>query len=143
MTNLVYFSNGDTGYTRAFIKRLELPALEIPSLIKDAKEFLVSDPYVIVVPTYKLGGTHGKSDTTLPRQVASFLNIPENRNLMRGVIGTGNRNFYEDFAVSADTISRKTGVPILHRVELSGSDRDVEETRERLDKFWQVLKLAT
>lgn len=140
MSNLVYFSSGATGYTHAFIERLGLPAERIPFNLKESQEFRVYEPYVLVVPTYKLAGTHGNKDTSLPRQVASFLNIPENRDLLRGVVGAGNRNFYTDFGVAADTISTKTGVPIIHRIELSGSDEDVKETKERLNKFWQLVQ---
>lgn len=143
MTNLVYFSQGVTGYTDTFISRMGLPAIRIPELIKDAKEFVVHDQFVLVCPTYESERAHGAGRTLLPRQVASFLNIPSNRELMRAVVGTGNRNFYTDFAGSADEISRKTGVPILHKVELAGTDREVIETRSRIEEFWLTQRSAT
>lgn len=142
MTTLVYYSRGITGYTNTFVDRLELPAYRIPELIKDAKEFKVSEPYVLICPTYESERAHGSGRTLLPRQVASFLNNPKNRELMSAVIGTGNRNFYTDFAGSAIEINRKTGVPILHQIELAGTDKEVLETRNRIEEFWLTQKSA-
>lgn len=142
MTNLVYYSQGVTGYTNTFINRLELPAVRLPELIKDAKDFRISEPFVLVCPTYESERAHGIGRTLLPRQVASFLNIPENRELMRAVVGTGNRNFYADFAGSAVEINKKTGVPILHQIELAGTDREVFETRNRIEEFWLTQRSA-
>lgn len=139
---IVYFS-GATGFTHRFVEKLELPALRIPQKIKEAQEFVVEDPYVLIVPTYEIMGTRGENkgkNNYLPRQVASFLNIPSNREKMVGIIGAGNRNFYDEFAFSADVVSRKTGVPILYRIELAGSEEDVINVKEGLNRFWETTK---
>ena len=103
-------------------------------MTRDAKEFTVDEDFVLIVPTYG-------SDTQgyLPRQVKVFLNNPHNRARMLAVVGAGNRNFYDEFAVAADVIHKKTGVPILYRIELEGSDSDVENVKERLDRFWDQV----
>lgn len=139
---IVYFS-GATGFTHRFVEKLELPALRIPQKIKEAQDFVVEDPYVLIVPTYEIMGTRGENkgkNNYLPRQVASFLNIPSNREKMVGIIGAGNRNFYDEFAFSADVVSRKTGVPILYRIELAGSEEDVINVKEGLNRFWETTK---
>lgn len=139
---LVYFS-GATEYTHRFVEKLELPAVRIPTRIKDAQTFTVEEPYVLIVPTYELEDVHGSKGTSyLPRQVACFLNNTENRDKLRAVIGAGNRNFYTDFAKSADTISAKTGVPILYRVELSGTEDDVTIVKAGLNTFWEAIRSA-
>lgn len=104
----------------------------------------MSTPYVLLTPTYGIGGSHGKAGIAghLPRQVASFLNIPDNRSRLLGVIGAGNRNFYDEFAYAADIVSQKTGVPILYRIELAGSEEDVDKVKEGLNTFWDHLKLV-
>jgi len=71
----------------------------------DRNSITATQPYVLMVPTY--GGGEGRA--AIPRQVRSFLNIKENRNLLQGVVGFGNRNFGEHFCKAADLISAKTG----------------------------------
>ena len=131
---IVYFSSV-TEYTARFVAKLDMPSVRIPLMTREAKEFTVDEDFVLIVPTYG-------SDTQgyLPRQVKQFLNNPHNRDRMVGVIGTGNRNFYDEFAYSADVIHNKTGVPLLYRVELSGSEDDVKNVKEGLNTFWHQLK---
>ena len=51
---------------------------------------------------------------------------------MRGVVGFGNTNFGEHFCKAADLISQKTGVPVIARVEIFGTDDDVNKVKERM-----------
>lgn len=62
---------------------------------------------------------------------------PHNRQLIRGVIAAGNRNFGEAFARAGDVISQKCGVPYLYRFELMGTQQDVENVRKGVNEFWQ------
>lgn len=87
-----------------------------------------NSPYVLFVPTY--GG--GSDRSAIPRQVRRFLNVPENRDLLRGVVGFGNTNFGEHFCKAADLISQKTGVPIIARIEIFGTTDDVIKVKERM-----------
>lgn len=138
---IVYFSS--SGFTHRFVEKLELPAVRIPRSIKEATTFEIAEPFILIVPTYELEDVHGEtkgSKKYLPRQVIQFLNNPVNRAMMVGVIGTGNRNFYDEFAYSADVISKKTGVPLLYRVELAGSEDDVKNVKEGLNRFWEHRK---
>lgn len=135
---IVYFSS--SGFTHRFVEKLELPAKRIPRSIKEATTFEVEEPFVLIVPTYELMEVHGENKGVkkyLPRQVIHFLNNPANRAKMVGVIGAGNRNFYDEFAYSADVVSKKTGVPILYRVELAGTEDDVKIVKEGLNIFWE------
>ena len=87
-----------------------------------------TNPYILFVPTY--GG--GSDRSAIPRQVRRFLNVPENRDLLRGVVGFGNTNFGEHFCKAADLISQKTGVPIIARVEIFGTQDDVIKVKKRM-----------
>jgi protein involved in ribonucleotide reduction len=102
-------------------------AIRIP-IDWDSGGITVDQPYVLLVPTY--GGGEGRA--AIPRQVRSFLNIRENRKLLKGVVGFGNTNFGEHFCKAADLISAKTGVPVIARVEIFGTDDDVNKVKERL-----------
>jgi protein involved in ribonucleotide reduction len=125
--DIVYFSNY-SGNTKRFVEKLnEHNAIRIP-IDRSDRDIAVDRPYVLLVPTY--GGGEGRA--AIPRQVRSFLNIKENRNLLQGVVGFGNRNFGEHFCRAADLISAKTGVPVIARVEVFGTEYDVEKVKERL-----------
>ena len=133
---IVYFSNVSE-YTKKFVDRLGLPAVRIP-VRKTESMPVVSDPYVLIVPTY--GGSleiTGKNGAAVPRQVVAFLNNAHNRNLCRGVIAGGNTNFGSDFGRSGNVISKKLEIPYLYRFELMGTQEDVIRVREGLEEFWQ------
>jgi protein involved in ribonucleotide reduction len=126
----VYFSNY-SGNTKRFVEKITSNALRIPIGTSKSTDdpIRVLHPFVLVVPTY--GG--GREGSSIPRQVKAFLNIPENRELLRGVIGMGNTNFGEHFCKAAEMISEKTGVPILAKVEIFGTQDDVDKVKERLE----------
>jgi protein involved in ribonucleotide reduction len=124
---LVYFSNY-SGNTKRFVERLNGSAFRIPISDSDSRDLVMDSEYVLFVPTY--GG--GSEKAAVPRQVRRFLNVPENRNKLRGVVGFGNTNFGEHFCRAADIISSKTGVPVIAKVEIFGTPEDVERVKERL-----------
>ena len=131
---IVYFS-GASGFTHKFIEKLGLPAQRIPLLSKEAELFTVDEDFVLIVPSYG-SNTQGY----VPRQVVKFLNNKANRDKLRGVIGAGNTNFGSEYCLAANIVSEKCQVPILYRFELAGTPEDVSTTRERIEKFWEVLK---
>jgi protein involved in ribonucleotide reduction len=89
---------------------------------------VVNNEFVLFVPTY--GG--GSEKSAIPKQVRRFLNIEQNRNLLRGIVGFGNTNFGEHFCKAAEIISKKTGVPIVARVEIFGTEEDLDKVKERM-----------
>ena len=125
---IVYFSNY-SGNTKRFIEKLGFPSTRIPIDWYEHTPLVVDYEYVLVVPTY--GG--GSKASAIPRQVKKFLNVEQNRNLLQGVIGTGNTNFGENYCKAAALISAKTGVPIVARVEIFGTEHDVQKVKERLE----------
>ncbi|QUS35171.1 class Ib ribonucleoside-diphosphate reductase assembly flavoprotein NrdI [Falsirhodobacter algicola] len=125
MARLVYYSSG-SGNTRRFVDRLGLPAIRI------AGEIRVSEPYVLLTPSYSDGEGRG----AVAKPVIRFLNDPENRALIRGVIASGNLNFGEHFALAGKIIAAKCKVPLLYSFELAGTDDDVARVKQGLDTFW-------
>ena len=128
---VVYFSNY-SGNTKKFIEKLNMDAIRIPIDWDPAHPVYVNQEYVLMVPTY--GG--GSDNAAIPRQVRKFLNIPSNRTWLRGVVGFGNTNFGEHYCKAAEMISSKTGVPIIARVEIFGTQEDVIQVRERLELLY-------
>lgn len=131
MGSLVYFSSV-SGNTHRFVQKLGLAAQRLPLRPTD-EPLHVTEPYVLVLPTYG-GGNEGGA---VPRQVIRFLNDEHNRSLLRGVIAAGNTNFSEAYCIAGDIVAAKCRVPLLYRFELMGTDEDVTRVREGLGQFWQ------
>jgi protein involved in ribonucleotide reduction len=125
--DIVYFSNY-SGNTKRFVEKLNGANSRIPIDTSNSSDLVVRSEYVLFVPTY--GG--GSEKSAIPRQVRRFLNNPNNRELLRGVVGFGNTNFGDNFCKAAEIISRKTGVPIIARVEIFGTPEDVNKVNERM-----------
>jgi protein involved in ribonucleotide reduction len=137
MSSLVYFSSSSDN-THRFVQKLGLPAQRIP--LRPSDPFLhVTEPYVLVVPTYG-GGNEGGA---VPRQVVKFLNDAGNRGLIRGVIAAGNTNFGEAYCIAGDIVAAKCHVPYLYGFELMGTTEDVQRVREGLERFWQRQSLIS
>ena len=131
MTDIVYFSS-TSGNTHRFIEKLGRPAARIPIYSRD-EPLQVSEPYVLVVPTY--GG--GDSKGAVPKQVITFLNDEQNRSLIRGVIGAGNTNFGTGYCLAGDIIAQKCKVPHMFRFEVFGTPDDVRIVHDGLESFWK------
>ena len=112
------------------MEKLGFPAERIPLSWDSASPLEVDEDFILVTPTY--GG--GNDNSTVPKQVVKFLNSPVNRGYLKGIIGTGNTNFGEHYCKAAEIISKKTGVPILDRVEIFGTPEDIERVRNKIDK---------
>lgn len=125
---LVFFSSTSENTAR-FIEKLDVPATRIPLKAADAATFTVEEDFVLVTPTYGQG--------RVPPQVVKFLNLEQNRVRCKGVIGSGNRNFFDDFAKAGDAVSAKLQVPLIYRFELAGTEEDIQITHERLNTLWQ------
>jgi len=136
--DIVYFSNVSEN-TKRFVEKLGLNSTRVPIKWDDKNPLVVTRDYVLVTPSYG-GGAEGK---TVPRPVVKFLNIEENRKLLKGIVGTGNTNFGAHYCGAAETIAAKTGVPLVYRVEITGTPDDVIEVKERLDRLWTTNTATT
>lgn len=130
---IVYFSS-TSGNTHRFVESLDIRAIRIPISRKEPQP-VVDEPYVLICPCY----ADDDGSKAVPKQVIHFLNNPENRKQMQGVIASGNRNFGKLFAYSGDVISKKCGVPILYKFELSGTPTDVANVKMGMEKLWNSL----
>lgn len=133
MYDVVYFSSVSEN-TKRFVDKLGLHSVRIPLKTDEAATFTYNKDSVLVVPTYG----SGEEKTTVPKQVIKFLNNPENRKHIKGVIATGNTNFGDSYGLAGDIISEKLGVPLIQRVELLGTPEDIVQVKERLARLWQT-----
>ncbi|SDT13718.1 protein involved in ribonucleotide reduction [Paenibacillaceae bacterium GAS479] len=100
-----------TGNVRKFVSKLGYPAVQIN------ESTTVEEPFVLVTYTTGFG--------EVPPAVDAFLE--KNRDYLRGVSASGNRNWGTCFAGSADKVSERYEVPVVCKFELSGTTRDVEQ----------------
>lgn len=129
MAGLVYYSSA-SGNTARFVERLGIDALRVP-IAPDTALPEPDVPYVLICPTFADGQGRG----AVPKQVIRFLNDPDRRALLRGVIASGNRNFGEHYALGGRVIAKKCNVPVLYRFELAGTETDIARVRDGLAKM--------
>lgn len=137
MHDIIYFSNVSNN-THRFVEKLNVSAQRIPIHWDSDEPLMAQREYVLIVPTY--GG--GNEKTTIPASVRKFLNLKTNRDLLRGVVGMGNTNFGDHYCRAAEMIAAKVGVPLLYRVEITGTPDDVEQVKERLDLLWRTIAIT-
>lgn len=132
---IVYFSSTSEN-THRFVQKLTCVSHRIPLNLQE--HMVVESEYILICPTYSGGGknTHGHVDTrgAVPKQVIHFLNDEHNRKLCRAVIGTGNTNFGDSFALAGPIIAAKVGVPLAYQFELSGTQEDVARVQMLIDE---------
>ena len=134
MSPLIVYYSSSSGNTHRFVEELGLRNIRIPASMK-VECLAINEPYVLISPCY----ANDDGSNAVPKQVIRFLNNQQNRSMIRGVIGTGNRNFGELFAYAADIISRKCNVPLLYKFELSGTPVDVMNVQKGMKKLWDSL----
>lgn len=126
---LAYYSSASEN-THSFAKRIQdLNYKKLYRITKESYKSLIKEPYILIVPTYADGYGVG----AVHKYVIKFLNIEHNRNLIKGVIGSGNRNFGSLYALGGKIVSRKCKVPLLYTFELRGTDDDVSNVGSILD----------
>lgn len=111
-----------TGNVRRFVGKLGMRNVQID------RELTLDEPFILVTYTTGFG--------QVPKRVATFL--AHNYHNLVGVAASGNRNWGNSFAGSADEIANKYDVPIIAKFELSGTMNDVERFNERAKERWPV-----
>lgn len=132
MTLLVYFSTKSLN-THRFIEKTGLRAQRIPLDVEETM-LKVHEPFILATPTY----ADGQGNGAVPKQVIRFLNDPENRAFIRGVIAAGNRNFGQYYAYAGNVVSARCHVPCLHKFELMGTPEDVETVINGVNGQWEI-----
>lgn len=144
---LVYISL--SGNTQSFVKRLSdylafnqgMTTRQIN--IKELKHetFEVSEPFVALLPTYLEGGNgidHGDVEI-LTNPLGDFIASHDNYKRCMGIIGSGNKNFNNQYVLTAKQYSQRFGFPLLGDFELRGTQADIERLAkvilERMTEF--------
>ncbi|WP_445447448.1 class Ib ribonucleoside-diphosphate reductase assembly flavoprotein NrdI [Enterococcus lactis] len=135
--NILYISI--SGNTRAFAKHLaeyaekmhaedpvnsEVTLKEIHENSDFTKE---TEPFFTFVPTYLDGGNGLDNGDTeiLTETMREYLEYEDNHKLCLGVVGSGNKNFNNQYCLTAKQYAQRFGFPFLADYELRGTPSDV------------------
>ncbi len=134
-----------SGNTASFVKRLSehmalwhdvtIKATNVYDLVKNDVAFSVeSEPFVIFLPTYLEGGDGVETGTTevLTTPLRDYMSYQNNYKQCLGVIGSGNRNFNEQYCLTAKQYSEQFDFPVLDTFELRGTQKDIERIADKL-----------
>lgn len=134
-----------SGNTASFVKRLAeymalwrdvtINATNVYDLVKNDVAFSVeSEPFVIFLPTYLEGGDGVETGTTevLTTPLRDYMGYQNNYKQCLGVIGSGNRNFNEQYCLTAKQYSEQFSFPVLDTFELRGTQKDIERIADKL-----------
>lgn len=146
MTNINILYISIEGNTRSFVQRLTtfaaqqhtlnhdnptLTAKEITEQTMPAKE---TEPFIAMIPTYLDGGNGFDSGFTeiMTTPLGEYIAENDNAEQCVGVIGSGNKNFNEQYCLTARKYANKFNAPFLADYELRGTDRDVQKIYETI-----------
>ncbi|MCB2833690.1 class Ib ribonucleoside-diphosphate reductase assembly flavoprotein NrdI [Streptococcus dysgalactiae] len=125
-----------SGNTLSFVKRMSLYLEEKHGLhiehvnIKQLKHetFLLEQPFVAVLPTYLEGGNGVTSGDVeiLTNPLGDFIAAHDNYKRCMGIIGSGNKNFNNQYCLTAKQYAKRFNFPMLGDFELRGTADDIE-----------------
>lgn len=137
--DLIYISL--SGNTDSFVKRLrdylllntkikEVNLLNVKELVKNNIPFNeVSNNFVAFLPTYLEGGNgidNGDKEI-LTTPLREYIRHKDNYKKCLGIVGSGNKNFNNQYCLTAKQYSQEFGFPVLYNFELRGLDIDIHK----------------
>ena len=137
--DLIYISL--SGNTDSFVKRLrdylllntkikEVNLLNVKELVKNSIPFNeVSNNFVAFLPTYLEGGNgidNGDKEI-LTTPLREYIRYKDNYKKCLGIVGSGNKNFNNQYCLTAKQYSQEFGFPVLYNFELRGLDIDIHK----------------
>ncbi|AUW97370.1 class Ib ribonucleoside-diphosphate reductase assembly flavoprotein NrdI [Streptococcus pluranimalium] len=147
---LVYVSL--SGNTHSFVTRFARFLKEKHNIdsrlinIKDLKHetFPVKEDFLALLPTYLEGGNGLDNGDTeiLTTPLRQFIAAHDNYKNCFGIIGSGNRNFNNQYCLSAKQYAEQFGFPMLADFELRGTSADIERIAPIVLKAWEAFGAA-
>jgi protein involved in ribonucleotide reduction len=108
---LVYISL--SGNVEDFVDRVGMPSLELD--YSDPSQSIDED-YIIISPSY---------DDSITDSFSEFIEHGDNKKHLVGFVGSGNRNFDNDFCFNAKDLSLMYDKPLIFCFEFSGTEDDI------------------
>ncbi|MGT2906957.1 class Ib ribonucleoside-diphosphate reductase assembly flavoprotein NrdI [Streptococcus dentiloxodontae] len=131
---LIYISL--SGNTQSFVRRLSdylsfnhsVKTRQINVKDLNHETFRIEENFVAFLPTYLEGGNGIDSGDVeiLTNPLGDFIASHDNYTRCFGIIGSGNRNFNNQYCLTAKQYSERFGFPMLGDFELRGTNADIE-----------------
>lgn len=145
MINILYISI--SGNTRNFVRNLQnyaqqqhdqdnqQPLIQLKEISDATPEAVETETYFAFVPTYLEGGngTDNGTQEIMTDALRECLEVGTNAQYCLGVIGSGNKNFNNQYCLTAKQYAAEFNVPFLADYELRGTNQDVQ-------RIYEVLK---
>ncbi|MBW4803362.1 class Ib ribonucleoside-diphosphate reductase assembly flavoprotein NrdI [Loigolactobacillus coryniformis] len=138
-----------SGNTRAFVEDLQeyaeqqhrtaadQPLITLKEISEASPLADETAPYFAFVPTYLDGGNgidNGVKEL-LTNVLGEYIGYNANRQFCLGVVGSGNRNFNEQYCLTAKRYARDFGFPVIGDYELRGTPTDVKRIYATLQQI--------
>jgi len=151
--SLVYISL--SGNTESFVTRLktylleqykniEIEKIDIKELVKEGQGFYeMSNAFVTFLPTYLEGGNGVDNGDVeiLTTPVGDFIAFGANASKCFGVVGSGNRNFNNQYCLTAKQYSQRFGFPVLADFEMRGMLGDIKKVAGIIAELYELESL--
>ena len=119
----------------------EVEQVNIKDLVKEGRDFFAMDnQFVAFLPTYLEGGNGEDSGDVeiLTNDLAAFIEYEENYKKCFGIVGSGNRNFNNQYCLTAKQYSQRFGFPLLDTFELRGLQNDISRVGDKIAELYQL-----
>lgn len=145
--DLIYISL--SGNTDSFVKRLrsylllntkikEVNLLNVKELVKNNIPFNeVSNNFVAFLPTYLEDGNgidNGDKEI-LTTPLREYIRYKDNYKKCLGIVGSGNKNFNNQYCLTAKQYSQEFNFPVLYNFELRGLDIDIQKVSSIIENL--------
>lgn len=148
--DLIYISL--SGNTDSFVKRLrdylllntkikEVNLLNVKELVKNSIPFNeVTNQFVAFLPTYLEGGNgidNGDKEI-LTTPLREYIRYKDNYKKCLGIVGSGNKNFNNQYCLTAKQYSQEFDFPVLYNYELRGLEVDIQEVSSIIEALTDI-----
>lgn len=116
---IAYFSL--TGNNVKFLKKTNIDHSELVC-IKPDLNLKMEEDFILLTSTIGIG--------EIPEIVIDFLNYEDNHKHLKGVVGSGNKNWGIRYCLAAKNIAKMYNVENIFNFELAGNQHDVEKFLE-------------
>ena len=110
-------------------------------MVKEGQDFFAMDnQFVAFLPTYLEGGNGVDSGDVeiLTNDLAAFIEFEENYKKCFGIVGSGNRNFNNQYCLTAKQYSQRFGFPLLDTFELRGLQNDISRVGDKIAELYRL-----
>ena len=129
------------GYILLNSKIKEVNLLNVKELVKNNIPFNeVSNDFVAFLPTYLEGGNgidNGDKEI-LTTPLREYIRYKENYKKCLGIVGSGNKNFNNQYCLTAKQYSQEFGFPVLYNFELRGLDVDIQKVSSIIEALTDI-----